>query len=51
MLNVSGVRYMDFMHYASECSNKTIMMIKDNGDIESESDRSDCEGMPSLEVS
>jgi hypothetical protein len=27
------------------------MMIKDNGDIESESDRSDCEGMPPLEVS
>ena len=51
MLNVSGVRDMDVMHYASECSNKTIMMIKDNGDIESESDRSDCEGMPPLEVS
>ena len=51
MLNVSGVRDMDVMHYASECSNKTIMMIKDNGDIESESDRSDCKGMPPLEVS
>jgi len=50
MLNVSGVRDMDIMHYA-ECLNKTIMMIKDNGDIESESDRSDCEGMPPLEDS
>jgi len=38
-------------HYASEFPNKRIMMIRDNGDIESESDRSDCEGMPSLEDS
>jgi len=36
-------------HYASEYPNKRIMMIRDNDDIESESDRSDCEGMPSLE--
>jgi hypothetical protein len=27
------------------------MMIRDNGDIESESDRSDCEGMSSLKNS
>jgi hypothetical protein len=27
------------------------MMIRDNGDMESESDRSDCEGMPPLEDS
>jgi hypothetical protein len=27
------------------------MMIRDNGDIESESDRYDCEGMPPLEDS
>jgi len=38
-------------HYASECPNKKIMMIRDNGDIESKSDRSDCEGMPPLEYS
>jgi ferredoxin len=38
-------------HYASECPNKRIMMIRDNGDMESESDTSDCEGMPSLEDS
>ena len=38
-------------HYASECPNKRIMMIRDNGDMESESDRSDCEGMPPLEDS
>jgi hypothetical protein len=31
-------------HYASECPNKRIMMIRDNGDMESESDTSDCEG-------
>jgi hypothetical protein len=43
MLNVSGVR--DNAHYASECPNNKIMMIRDNGDIESESARSDCEGM------
>jgi len=38
-------------HYASECPNKRIMMIRDNGDMESKSDRSDCEGMPPLEDS
>ncbi|KAL3582919.1 hypothetical protein D5086_017251 [Populus alba] len=32
-------------HYASECPNKIIMMIRDNGDVESESDSSDCQGM------
>jgi len=46
MLNVSGIRDR---HYALECPNKRIMMIRDNGDIESESDRFDCEGMPLLE--
>jgi len=38
-------------HYTSECPNKRITMIRDNGDMESESDRSDCEGMPPLEDS
>ena len=38
-------------HYASKCPNKRIMMIRDDGDMESKSDRSDCEGMPSLEDS
>ena len=38
-------------HYALECPNKRIMMIRDNGDVESESDSSDCEGMPPLEDS
>jgi DNA-directed RNA polymerase subunit M/transcription elongation factor TFIIS len=38
-------------HYASECPNKRIMMIRDNGDMESESNRSDCEVMPPLEDS
>jgi len=36
-------------HYASECLNKRIMMIRDNGDMKSESDTSDCEGIPPLE--
>jgi len=36
-------------YYASECPNKRIMMIRDNGDMESESDRSDYEGIPPLE--
>ena len=36
-------------HYASECPNKRIMMIRDDGDMESESDKSDYEGMPPLE--
>jgi hypothetical protein len=38
-------------HYASECPNKRIIMIRDNGDMKSESDRFDCEGMPPLEDS
>jgi hypothetical protein len=38
-------------HYASECPNKRIIMIRDNGDMESESDTSDCEGMPPLKDS
>jgi len=38
-------------HYASECPNKRIMMIRDNGVMESESDRSDCEDMPPLKDS
>ena len=36
-------------NYASECPNKRIMMIRDNGDIESKRDRSNYEGMPPLE--
>jgi ferredoxin len=36
-------------NYASECPNKRIMMIRDNGDIESKSNRSNYEGMPPLE--
>ena len=35
-------------HYALEYPNKRIMMIRDDGDMDSKSDRSDCEGMPSL---
>jgi hypothetical protein len=31
--------------YASECPNKRLIMIRDNDDVESESDRSDYEGM------
>jgi len=38
-------------HHASECPNKRIMMIRDHGDMESESDRSDYEDMPPLEDS
>jgi len=38
-------------HYATECPNKRIMMIRDNSDMESENDRSDCEGMPPLKDS
>ena len=38
-------------HYASECPNKRITMVRDNGDMESESDRSDCEGMAPLDDS
>jgi hypothetical protein len=44
--DVKCFRCQGHRHYASECPNKRIMMIRDNGDMESESDRSDCEGMP-----
>ena len=49
--DVKCFRCQGHEHYASECPNKRIMMIRDNGDVESESDRSDCEGMPPLEDS
>jgi len=49
--NVKCFRCQGHGHYASECPNKRIMMIRDNGDMESESDRSNCEGMPPLEDS
>ena len=46
--DVKCFRCQGYGHYASEYPNKRIMMIRDNGDMESESDRSDCEGMPPL---
>jgi ferredoxin len=49
--DVKRFRCQGHGHYASECPNKRIMMIRDNGDMESKSDRSDCEGMPPLEDS
>ena len=49
--DVKCFRCQGHEHYASECPNKRIMMIRDNGDVESESDSSDCEGMPPLEDS
>jgi hypothetical protein len=48
--DVKCFRCQGYGHYALECPNKRIMMIRDKGDMESESDTSDCEGMPPLEV-
>jgi len=38
-------------YYALECPNKIIMMIRDNGDIKYEINKSNREGMPPLEDS
>jgi len=35
-------RYQGLIHYALECPNKRIMVIRDNGDVESKSNKSDC---------
>ena len=35
-------------HIASQCSNKRVMVIWDNGEIETDNE-SDCDSMPSLE--
>jgi len=49
--DVKCFRCQGHVYYALECPNKRIMMIRDNGDMEYESDRSDCEGMTPLEDS
>ena len=49
--DVKWFRCQGHEHYASECPNKRIMMIRDDGHMESESDKFDCEGMPPLEDS
>ena len=38
----------EFGQHVSECPNKRIMVMIDNGDVEFESDKSDCEDMPPL---
>jgi len=37
------------VHYALECSNKRIIVMRDNGEMEFESDKSNCENMPPFE--
>jgi hypothetical protein len=36
-------------HYASECANHQVMILRDNGEIMSTSEESDCDDMPPLE--
>ena len=36
-------------HYASECSNHRVMILRDDGEIVSTSEESDCDDMPPLE--
>jgi hypothetical protein len=36
-------------HYTLECPNKRIIVMRDNGDVKSKSDKSYCEDMPPLE--
>ena len=49
--DVKCFRCQGHKHYALECPNKRIYMIRDESDIESKSHRYDCEGMPPLEDS
>ena len=36
-------------HYASECANRRVMILRDDGEIVSTSKESDCDDMPPLE--
>jgi hypothetical protein len=36
-------------HYASECANHRVMILRDDGEIVSTSEESDCDDMPPLE--
>jgi len=36
-------------HYASECANRRVMILRDDGEIVSTSQESDCDNMPPLE--
>jgi len=36
-------------HYASECANRRVMILRDDEEIVSTSDESDCDDMPPLE--
>jgi hypothetical protein len=36
-------------HYASECANRRVMILRDDGEIVSTSEESDCDDMPPLE--
>jgi hypothetical protein len=37
-------------HYASECANHRVMILRDDGEIVSASKESDCNDMPSLVI-
>jgi hypothetical protein len=47
-LSVLGVKDLDII-YASEYSNKRIMILRDDNEIKSASDESKCESLPTLE--
>jgi hypothetical protein len=49
--DVKCFRCQGHKHYVLKCPNKRIMMIRDNGDIESENDKFDCKVMPPLKDS
>jgi hypothetical protein len=46
--DVKCFRYQGLDHYTLECPNKRIMVIRDNEDVEPESDIIDCKDMPPL---
>lgn len=47
--NIKCFKCLGTEHFASQCSNKIIILLKDNNDIDSASDSDDNDNMPSLE--
>jgi len=42
-------RCQELGHYVLECLNKKIMILRDDREVESSSDESECESMPAVE--
>uniref|UniRef100_A0A6M2F1K5 CCHC-type domain-containing protein n=1 Tax=Populus davidiana TaxID=266767 RepID=A0A6M2F1K5_9ROSI len=47
--DIKGFKCQGLGHYASECANHRVMTLRDDGEIVSTSEESDCNDMPPLE--